>query len=237
MKKGKKITLIVLVALLVAVGSLCYWQRNNLEALRLFLQLDQEDISTRIEDNVQKVTNASQKVAGVTVRDLTDEEKAALRDQSLSREELIAQITTPAETVPDSSSQIPPDASAPGGAPAVSPQPDPDREALSRLIAEVYLMKEEYNVWLENMNQAAIDEYVALPEEKQTPEAKYSIGMRYMNLALDEEKVCDARMASLESSIRELLKKLGEDTSLADEIHAAYLEEKALKKAYYLNLH
>ena len=61
--------------------------------------------------------------------------------------------------------------------------------------------------------------------------------MKYLSAALEKEKECDARMKAAEDSIRSLLTQLGEDTSLADEIHAAYLEEKAAKKAYYLSLH
>ena len=58
-----------------------------------------------------------------------------------------------------------------------------------------------------------------------------------MKIALDKEDECDAKMAELEAEIKSLLIKLGEDTALVDEIHATYLEEKALKKAYYLGLH
>lgn len=43
--------------------------------------------------------------------------------------------------------------------------------------------------------------------------------------------------ARVRGELRSLLTQLGEDTSLADEIHAAYLDEKASLKAYYLSLH
>ena len=54
---------------------------------------------------------------------------------------------------------------------------------------------------------------------------------------MEKEKECDASMKALETEIRGLLEQLGEDTALVDEIHNAYLEEKSLKKAYYLGLH
>lgn len=44
-------------------------------------------------------------------------------------------------------------------------------------------------------------------------------------------------MQDVETRIRDLLTQLGESTSLADEIHAAYTEKKATLKAYYLGLH
>ena len=98
-------------------------------------------------------------------------------------------------------------------------------------------METEYTGWLEQAEQAAIDEYVALPAEQQTSGNKYNIGMKYLSEALKKEKECDAKMTEIEDSIRAVLKQLGEDTSLADEIHSAYVEEKAAKKAYYLSQH
>lgn len=238
MKKGKKRIFLVLAVFAAAAAALCWWQRNNIEALMLSMRLSEKDLTTRIEDNVQKVTDASQRVPGITIRDLTDEEKAALRDNTLSREEIIAQMTTPQQSSETSGTQAEtPDASQ--SAPAVS-QPaaaDADRQKLSEYIAEIYIMKEEYNTWLADANQAAIDEFNALPQEQQTTDQKYAIGMRYLNLALEKEKECDAEMAAIETAIRELLVKLGEDISMVDDLHAAYLEEKALKKAYYLGLH
>ena len=44
-------------------------------------------------------------------------------------------------------------------------------------------------------------------------------------------------MAEIEQKITALLKEMGRDTSLVDEIQSAYEEEKSLKKAYYLGLH
>ena len=72
---------------------------------------------------------------------------------------------------------------------------------------------------------------------KQTTSAKYDIGMKYLSEALKKEKECDAKMQDVETRIRDLLTQLGESTSLADEIHAAYTEKKATLKAYYLGLH
>ena len=98
-------------------------------------------------------------------------------------------------------------------------------------------MKAEYTAWLEDKYDEAIADYNALDESERTATAKYSIGMRCMKEALAKEKECDALMADLEQKIRDLLKEMGQDTSLVDDIQTAYEEEKALKKAYYLGLH
>ncbi len=221
----KKRLLCVLLALAVVVGGLGYWQRNNLRALGLSMKLTQDELSDKMGQERERTEEASRQ-AGVNVRTLTDEEKAALRGSEVSREELIERIAASDET--DKADKAP--AQQEDGEAAL-------RSELARYIAEIYVMEAEYTGWLEQANQAAIDEFTALPEEKQTSGTKYSIGMKYLSAALEKEKECDAKMKATEDAIRALLAKLGESGALADEIHAAYLEEKAAKKAYYLSLH
>lgn len=109
-------------------------------------------------------------------------------------------------------------------------------DQLATCLAEIYVMKSEYTLWLEELFAAAIDEYSALPPEKQTESAKYNIFLRCMEEALDKEDECDARMAELETQITTILTQMGRDLSLVDEIEAAYKEEKEITKAYYLGL-
>ena len=233
----KKRFLCVLLALAAVIGGICCWQRNNLRALGMSLRLSQDELSGEMDRQRERTEEASRQ-AGVNVRALTDEEKEALRGSEVSREELIDRIADGAQPAADESAAG--ETAAPS--PAPEPQEQEDGEAalrgqLARQIAEIYVMEAEYTDWLAQANQAAIDEFTALPESEQTTANKYSIGMKYLSAALEQEKECDARMKAAEDSVRSLLTQLGEDTSLADEIHAAYLEEKAAKKAYYLSLH
>lgn len=233
----RKRFLCVLLALAAVIGGICCWQRNNLRALGMSLRLSQDELSGEMDRQRERTEEASRQ-AGVNVRALTDEEKEALRGSEVSREELIDRIADGAQPAADESAAG--ETAAPS--PAPEPQEQEDGEAalrgqLARQIAEIYVMEAEYTDWLAQANQAAIDEFTALPESEQTTANKYSIGMKYLSAALEKEKECDARMKAAEDSVRSLLTQLGEDTSLADEIHAAYLEEKAAKKAYYLSLH
>ena len=233
----KKRLLCILLALAVVIGGVCCWQRNNLRALGMSMQLSQDELSSKMDQQQARTEEASRQ-AGVNVRALTDEEKTALRGSEVSREELIDRIAgaEPSAEESGSSSEATP-------APPAAQQPQQDdseaalRSQLAKYIAEIYVMEAEYTDWLAQANQSAIDEFTALPESEQTTANKYSIGMKYLSAALEKEKECDAKMASIEDSVRSVLKQLGEDTSLADEIHSAYLEEKAAKKAYYLSIH
>lgn len=245
MKKIKKVLLCILLILLVAIIGVCCWQWDNIMAIKTSLSHSQEDITAMMADNDQKIAQAAQKVDGVTVRDLTDEEKQALRKGELDREELLELLTTAeaeqadGTSSPNVSDQAPSEPAVPASS-AESPagdQKDTNRQLLSKYLAEIYLMKAEYTAWLEDKNDEAIAEYVALEESERTITAKYDIGMRCMNEALEKEEECDARMADIEKKILDLLTEMGEDTSLVDDIQTAYEEEKELKKAYYLGLH
>lgn len=245
MKKTKKVLLCVLLILLAAVIGVCCWQWDNLMAVKMSLSHSREDIAGMMTDNDEKITQAAQKVEGITVRDLTDEEKQALRAGELDQEELLELLTTEeteeaGETdLADTPSQSAPEpaVSEPPAEPSAGNQEDTNQKKLSKYLAEIYLMKAEYTAWLEDKNDEAIAEYSALDEPERTTAAKYSIGMRCMKEALEKEKECDARMAEMEQKILDLLTEMGEDTSLVDDIQTAYEEEKGLKKAYFLGLH
>ena len=270
MNKKTRWILCGLLAAAAVVGGVCFWQRSNLRALRMSMQLSRDELLEKMDEQQARTEEASRRT-GVAVRPLTDEEKAALRRNELTRQELIDRLAgsaeqaapeeqppaeaqpaaedhnaddKPADSAPVSGAPAEPasPSSAPAAAAADAPQPEPDsdaplREALAKCIAELYVMEAEYTAWLEQANQSAIDDFVALPEEAQTTSAKYSIGMQYLSAALEKEKECDARMQTLEEQICSLLTQLGEDTALVDEIHTTYMDEKAAKRAYYLSLH
>ena len=222
MKKKKRLLLVLLVLALL-IGGLGYWQRNNIEALLLSRQMTQEELAEQIVEHQEKTVEISRQ-AGIDVRPLTDDEREAMNKNEVSREELIDRIAGTQNSSP---------------ADSTAPQ-DPNaalREELSRLIAEIYVMEAEYTGWLEKANQAAIDDYNALPEADRTTSNKFNIGMKYLSLAKDKEAEADAKMSELEDSIRSILQQLGEPTAMVDEIHSTYLAEKAAKKAYYLGLH
>lgn len=231
MKKKKRLLLVLLVLALL-IGGLGYWQRNNIEALLLSRKMTQEELADKITEHQEKTVEISRQ-AGVDVRALTEEEREAMHNSEISREELIDRIAGTQSLSPTEPSA--PDAPAPE-----APAQDPNaalREQLSRLVAEIYVMEAEYTGWLEKANQAAIDDFNALPEAERTTSNKFNIGMKYLSLAKDKEAEADAKMAELEGNIRSVLQQLGEPTTMVDEIHSTYLAEKAAKKAYYLGLH
>lgn len=227
MRTTTKIILAVFLILVLALGAVCLWQWNNLMAVKTSLSHSRDDLATMMTTTYQTIEDATEDLQGVSVRDLTDEERQALRAGELRREELIDRMTAQPDAPQTEKTQ------ASGG----SEQEDPDQKQLSEYLAEIYLMRDDYTAWLEAKYNEAIDAYNALPEEERTTEAKYSIGMQYMKQALAKEDECDAAMAQMEQNISALLAKMGRDDSLVKEIQKAYEQEKELQKAYYLGLH
>ena len=88
MRRWKKIVLGVLLLLLLAGAVLFWWQKENLKALKDGLQYSSEEIETKLQENQQTIKDAVDSRPEVVVRDVTDEERAALKDGSLSQEEL-----------------------------------------------------------------------------------------------------------------------------------------------------
>lgn len=231
MKRKKRTALCIVLALVLAIGGICVWQRNNIRALILSRTMTQDELSDQMSQQQEKTEQAAQD-AGVSVRPMTQEEKDRLSSGEESRDELIERLAGEQE---EKTEQTPEQEET-----AQETQPDPQaalREELNKCVAEVYVMEAEYTAWLEQANQSAIDEFNDLPEAEQTSSAKYNIGMKYLSEALNKEKECDAKMQDVETRIRNLLTQLGESTSLADEIHTTYTEKKATLKAYYLGLH
>ena len=227
MRTTTKIILSVFLILVLALGAVGLWQWDNLMAVKTSLSHSRDDLATMMKTTYQTIEGATEDLQGVSVRDLTDEERQALRAGELRREELIDRMTAQADAPQTEKTQ----------AEAGSEQEDPDQKQLSEYLAEIYLMRDDYTAWLEAKYNEAIDAYNALPEEERTTEAKYSIGVQYMKQALAKEDECDAAMAQMEQKISALLAKMGRDDSLVKEIQKAYEQEKELQKAYYLGLH
>lgn len=129
MKKGVKILLCVLVILV---------------AVKTSLSVSREDIADRVKQNDEKIAQAVQDVDGVTARDLTDEEKEALRRGELDRDALLDALTgDPVDSAAPEISPAPDGSSAPepSADPAESQQPETEESAneklLSRYLAEM----------------------------------------------------------------------------------------------------
>lgn len=252
MKIRKKILCGVLALFLAGTAGAAWWQRDNIKALMTAVQYSEEELAQKLEENQQAIQNAVNAAPEVVIRDVTDEERAALKDGTLTQEELIDRLLN--TEAPDASA--PPQPSGPGegetqppgavSAPATQPETPPPEAAaplpeadyqkqLSAIVAEVYVLREQYTIELDNMYAAAKAEYKAMPKSKRTTEKLSKWAMGYVSRANQLEKKCDASMDSVVERMEKLIKENNGDLSLVDTVVYTYASEKSLKKAFYMS--
>lgn len=88
MKKGLKIFLIILSAVIVVGGTVAVWQWDNITSFVYFMCYSTEDLENLEEKNKEELATA---VAGLDAvpRDLTDEEKEALANGEITKQEAV----------------------------------------------------------------------------------------------------------------------------------------------------
>lgn len=227
MKRWKKILLTVLAVLVVAIGALAVWQRNNLKAVHAALTTDRETLA----QNMQEKTDQHQKVledSGVTVTPPSVQQNEDLIDGKVSADEVkdalgIAAPSAPDEKPTPSSDDLP-------AVPTLSAE-----ELLNSCVAELYACQIDLMAQLGEMKQAAIDQWTALPEEERTDLKKQEIGMEGLRQCYDLEAGTDAAVKDILAGYQAQFEQIGADTSQLDELWVYYCEEKEAQKAFYLN--
>lgn len=237
------------------------WQWNNISAVLRFARFSQEELEDKLNENDQTIKNAMDAVPEVTIRDITQEEKDALRDGTLTQEELVESLIQkpkpqpqekepkpekPPQTKPE---QVPNEESPsqstqqPAPEPAVSnPEQEPEQEPeqsqyeqqVNALIAQVLVLREEFLIKLDELKAAAIADYKAIPEDQRTKTKLLSLTSGYMSKGLALEKQCDAQIEAIVAELDRLARENGGDLTLAQTVYDTYVEEKSLKKAWYM---
>ena len=245
MSRKKKIACAVLGGILLCAGGLTVWQWNNISAALSFVRYSQEELEGKLDQNNQTIKDAVDSIQNVTIRDVTEEEKQALKDGTLTSEELVQSLIQ-SESKPEKPPESKPEQQPPKAEDIPEPLPEqpPQQEEpvqqsdyekeLNGLIAEVYVLREEFLIKLDNTQAAAIADYKALPADQRTTKNIASLVSGYMSRGLEMEKECDGRIKEIVLEMESLLQENGGDLSLAQTVYDTYLEEKSLKKAWYM---
>ena len=265
MKRRNKALLLGLAVPILLVAGLAWQQRDNLKALGDALRFTPEELEQQMAENQQRIRDAVDAAPDVAVRDVTEEERQALRDGSLSQEELVERLLgdgrtdEPEEALPASGGgQAVPETgqaesgggsagssgqAASGGSGSQSGQTAGQESAtesgyrreLSALVARVLVLREQYTMALEAMYDEARAEYHALPEDQRSKSDLMALARSYISRASDLEKECDGQMDEIVSAMEALLRENGGDMGLVDTVVYTYANEKSLKKSWYLS--
>lgn len=168
----------------------------------------------------------------------------------MTREELIEALTG-AEPTPSAAPEQPSASPAPEEDPAGEETPVPTAapvvtapsqptgeeeysEALSALIAEVYVMREEFSSELEKLAAEAKKEYKAMPAEDRTKAKLLSWASGYVTKASTLEKECDSKMDDIVSRLSTLVSRYKQDPSIIQTLVYSYAQEKSIQKSLYI---
>lgn len=237
MKRRKTILCTILVLLAVSLAGLFWWQRDNLKAIHAATQHTSAELEEKLEENQQMIQEAVKAAGEVTVGEISEEDRQAFRDGSMTQEQLVERLTNggegepreePANTSrPESDGKTPPE--------PLKPAESTYQKELSALIAKVYVLREEYTLALDTMYADAKAEYLALPSEKRTKTHLLKMARGYLSRASALEKECDGKMDEIVRAMEKLLRENGGDLGLVDTVVYTYANEKSLKKSWYMS--
>lgn len=237
MKRRKTILCTILVLLAVSLAGLFWWQRDNLKAIHAATQHTSAELEEKLDENQQMIQEAVKAAGEVTVGEITEEDRQAFRDGSMTQEQLVERLTNggegepreePASTSrPESDDKTPPEPS--------KPAENTYQKELSALIAKVYVLREEYTLALDTMYANAKAEYLALPAEKRTKTHLLKMARGYLSRASALEKECDGKMDEIVRAMEKLLRENDGDLGLVDTVVYTYANEKSLKKSWYMS--
>lgn len=230
MSIAKKIVLVLLIVLMIAVCFVGIWQRNNISAvIKTFSKTDVE-LAQELDNTKKELEKNLKEHVPDVVSDFTAEEEKKIMTGEMTVEEAVSRLNERYEEATKKNEL----GSNPGN---VSNADSKEAEKLiSEKIVELYSLKAYYLGQLGQMEAAVKRDYIALPESKKTLVGKTELVEKYMGVATSLLNQCDAKVNDLLKELEKEIKAVGGDTSIIKTIHASYENEKAVKKAYYLKL-
>ena len=237
MKRRKTTLCTILVLLAVSLAGLFWWQRDNLKAIHAATQHTSAELEEKLEENQQMIQEAVKAAGEVTVGEITEEDRQAFRDGSMTQEQLVERLTNGGEGEPREEPASTSRPESDGTPPPESPKPAENtyQKELSALIARVYVLREEYTLALDTMYADAKAEYLALPAEKRTKTHLLKMARGYLSRASALEKECDGKMDEIVRTMEKLLRENDGDLGLVDTVVYTYANEKSLKKSWYMS--
>ena len=238
MKRWKKIALGALVILVIGIGGICVWQRNNLQALLIFATQDSREIADNAARKRQEHQEAIEEKVPVVVRPPSTQQSDALLDRQVTAEELKEELGITGlldrekqrqeQTSPPAGEEKPPGQ-------AVQPERSREEELVNLCLAELYACKIDLMEVLGEWKQEAVDEWNSLSAAERTEDRKKEIGFAGLDKCYELETEVDDQVRAILNRYKEQLAAIDGDTSVTGTLWGYYEDEKAAEKAYYMD--
>ena len=217
MKTWKKVVLIILALLVVALIGLYLWQGENIRALLKVLTTDSETIQqelVQVQDDHRKELEESAQIT-IHVPSVSTQQSEDLLNGKVTAGEVKEQMGyVSEETVPTVSGK---------------------EDILNQCIAELYAYKADVMGYLGGLKQEAVSEWNALEKSQRTAAKKAEIAKRGIGKCYDYEVQVDGRVQEILAVYRQKMLDIGEDPTPIDLLWNQYCEEKAAEKSYYFD--
>jgi uncharacterized protein YxeA len=236
-----KVFLCLLLVLVIAIAALCYWQRDNISAFVKSRNSNSEDIAEEMSVSKAKTNEEIEKYNVPIKRDFTVEEEEQIRKGELSVEEAVSRLFQADGTSQTQTNTATGETASDGSSGSVAEDTTtaltPEQEIISNYVTQIYSLKAEYIGKLGSLERELKAEYKSANGTSKSAATIASFVQSNMGRAISMESECDAKVDALLTDMRNELSAIGADTSIVDTIEDAYIEEKALRKSYYLSLY
>lgn len=180
------------------------------------------------------------KAPDISVREPTEEERAALANGSMTKDELMQElvkdtVVLPTEETKEGETNTPPSEAGQTDTGQIEQPVQTDYERrMAEIIAQVYVLRDEYIVMLDNMYTEAETVLLALAKEENSEKAIASLVSGYLSKATELEIQCDNKIDAIVLEMEGLIRENNGDMALVDTLIETYATEKAAKKAWYI---
>lgn len=233
MKKWQKITFVAIGIVLLGLGGVALWQRENLQAVYEAMHYNPEELGSQIQSTKQEVERVLEKYDLESIRRLTPEEEEQVKKGELSLEEAVERMMPTRNEEEGVESQDTPEAK-----PETAPQAVSKKESdlVKASTVKMYELQAKYLGLLGELEARGMQALRAIPSDQRTVKKMMSIGMPFMQEGLALESQCDGEVENVLHHLKEELVAIGADYDIVETMRQAYYTEKRLKKAYYLSL-
>lgn len=225
---------------LCALAFVAIWQKNNITAIYMFLTKDRDQVLETIEANRGKLTEEIKHYVPDIPEDFTKEEEARIASGEITYEEAEKMMEERMEAAKNANEEKNDGADSQkkdgGQDDEKKAQKDAESQIIKKYVTKLYTMKAYYSGQLGQIESRARNEFASLSSEERKALSKASFVAKYAGYATSLLTQCDGEVSSLLSQMKAELIEVGGDTSVIATVKKAYENEKAAKKAYYLNM-
>lgn len=238
MKKWQKITFVAIGMVLLGLGGVALWQRENLQAVYEAMYYNPEELGSQIQSTKQEVERVLEKYELESIRRLTPEEEEQVKKGELSLEEAVERMMPTRNEEAGTKEEGLESQDTPEAKPETTPQTVSKKESdlVKVSTVKMYELQAKYLALLGELEAKGIQALRAIPSDQRTVQKMMSVGMPFMQEGLALEGQCDAEVEKILRHLKEELVALGADYDIVETMRQAYYTEKRLKKAYYLSL-